>query len=441
MEQEAIIGESEGPQLLESKWSVSKLFVGSKAIWAVMLVLMSVSAWVVFSSTSNKAFETMNLGGSFFSVFGKHILFMCLGLLFCVIISHTPVKHFRNFSVYLLAFSVFLLAIVPFFGVEINDAKRYLVFFGVSFQPSEFVRLALINYVAAMLRKKDGEHASVKTFLLIMVPSLLICLWIAAENVSTGGILFMVVFGMAILGGANKKWMRRMALAGTAIVVLLVAVLLALPSDAEAQRKLGGLGRLATVKGRIERFVDQSTKPITPETFSDPTGIDAQIVAAQKAIANSGVVGVGFGNSKLRSWLPEAYSDFVYCIIIEEGGILAGLIVLLAYIVLFFTVGGIARRTRSVYKSLLVMGIGMIITLQALLHMMICTNLFPITGQNLPFVSRGGSSYLVTAVYFGILLAVSNENKMKANQELAQVSGNPVLEPEVIPDMPIESVE
>lgn len=433
MDTTAYIGDRGQSPLLGEHW-FRKIFVGSKAIWAIMLILMSVSAWVVFSSTSTKAFQAMNQGGSFFGVFVKHIMFMFIGLILCVVVSHTPVKHFRNFSVHLLLVSVVLLAMVPFFGVEINDAKRYLNLFGISFQPSEVVRLALINYVAAMLRKKDGQHASVETFMWIMIPSFLICAWIAMENVSTGGILFIVIFAMSLIGGANKEWMTRLALAGGVAVVLLVAVLLAVPSNPDG--KLTGVGRLSTVKGRIERFVEQSTQPITTKTFSDPTGIDAQVVSAQKAIANSGVVGVGFGNSKLRNFLPEAYSDFVYCIIIEEGGLLAAVIVLLAYIVLFFTIGGIARRTRSVYKSLLVMGIGMIITLQALLHMMICTNLFPITGQNLPFISRGGSSYVVTAVYFGILLAVSNENKMRANQELAKVSGNTVVEPEVIPEMP-----
>lgn len=412
-------------------WSPKELFSGSKAIWAIMLFLMSVSLWIVFSSSSTDAFESWYKGSSFFKVIAKHMAFMIIAIVVCVAVTLVPLKVFRNYAPHFLILSVIPLLLVPFIGATLNDANRHLIIFGISFQPSELVRLTLINFTASRLRFKDGLHATPRNFAIIFIPAILICLFIAKDNISTAAILGAVVYIMALIGGANRTWMRRLLFGGLGALALLIVVIAVMPSAKDSDGN-----RLATGSARIERFIAQFGKPITKETYQEINGVDQQIVAAQKAIANSHFIGTGFGKSEMRhGTLPEAFSDFVFSIIIEEGGILAATLVILAYLALFFAAGGIGRKTTSVYQTLLVLGIGLIITLQAILHMMINVQLFPITGQNLPFISRGGTSYIVTGMYFGILLSVSKRNQERANQRMAEVSGNNAVIPEVVPEM------
>lgn len=412
---------------------MSKIFVGSKAIWAIMLVLMAVSLWVVFSSTSTKAFSSWASGGSFFQMFWKHIASMALAIVFCVALSHLPLKILRRFAGPILIISVGLLIYGLFRGEELNGATRQVRLAGISFQPSELVRLTLINFVASRLRFKDGLHATTRNFWIIFAPTIVICGIIFLDNMSTALILGAVVFYLAYIGGANRKLINLFFFGALAALAIMVAAVIFIPS-----LRSGEAARLGTGYGRIERFFSQVGQPINTDTFDDISGKDLQIVSSQRAIANSHFFGVGFGKSEMRNLLPEPYSDFVFSIIIEEGGIPIATLVVLTYLALFFAVGGIARRTSSVYYTLLVLGIGLIITLQAILHMLICVNLFPITGQNLPFISRGGSSYLVTGAYFGILLAVSKSNQEMADRRIANVSGNSVVVPEAVPEMPKE---
>lgn len=412
-------------------WNPKELFSGSKAIWAIMLFLMSISLWIVFTSSSTDAFEAWYKGNSFFMVIGKHMVYMILAVVVCIAVTLIPLRVFRNYAPHMLILSVIPLVLVPFIGATLNDATRHLVIFGISFQPSELVRLTLINFTASRLRFKDGLHATERNFFIIFVPAILICLFIAKDNISTAAILGAVVYIISLIGGANRKWMRRLLFGGIGGLLLLIVVLAVMPSAKDNDGN-----RLATGSARIERFISQFGKPINKETYKYVNGVDQQIVAAQKAIANSHAIGTGFGKSEMRhGTLPEAFSDFVFSIIIEEGGIIAAMAVILAYLALFFATGGIGRKTTSVYQTLLVLGIGLIITLQAILHMMINVQLFPITGQNLPFISRGGSSYIVTGMYFGILLSVSKRNQERADKHLAEVSGNTAVIPEMVPEM------
>lgn len=293
-------------------WSPKELFSGSKAIWAIMLFLMSISLWIVFTSSSTDAFEAWYRGNSFFMVIGKHFLFMILAVVVCVATTLVPLKILRNFAPHFLFLSVIPLVLVPFFGATLNDATRHLIIFGVSFQPSELVRLTLINYTASRLRFKDGLHATERNFFKIFGPAIPICIFIAKDNISTAAILGAVVYIMALIGGANRKWMRRLLFGGIGGLLLLIVVLAIMPSAKDSDGN-----RLATGTARIERFIDQFGKPINKETYKHINGVDQQIVAAQKAIANSHGIGTGFGKSEMRhGTLPEAFSDFVFSIII-----------------------------------------------------------------------------------------------------------------------------
>ncbi|MDN4753439.1 FtsW/RodA/SpoVE family cell cycle protein [Porphyromonadaceae bacterium W3.11] len=428
--------------------TLSDLFIGSRSIWGVMIVLMLVSTWVIFSASSTKAFESLNQGSSFFLFFGKHLFFMLIALCFCVGVSHIGTKYFKRYSTVILIASVFLLILVFFVGNDINDAKRSLSIGPISFQPSELARLALINYVAALLHLPKGEHASIKTFKKIAYATVLVCGIIFIDNISTAVILASVIYFMALIGRANKKMMFRTTLVAVAGFIFVAGVIIMMPDPKDIEsgaaertfvgKALSKVGRSSTGVMRIKRFVTQVNAPINETTYSDSSNKDLQVVSSQKAIANGGLMGVGFGKSELRNFLPEAYSDFAFSIILEERGLLGAIIVIGAYLALFFFVGGIARESRGTYRSLLTMGIGLIITLQAIIHILICVNLFPITGQNLPFVSKGGSSYVITAIYFGILLSASNEGKIIRQREVADASGiegMPVVEANKVPDL------
>ncbi|MDO5036075.1 MAG: FtsW/RodA/SpoVE family cell cycle protein [Porphyromonas sp.] len=405
--------------------TISKLFVGDKALWAAIFLLMLTSIVVVFSATSSMAFRAENRGHSFFSVYGTHLMHMTLGLASMIIVSHIPTKILRQYALPFLVFAIGLLVYVLVAGTSIQGAKRYIRVLGISLQPSEIARFALINYVAMTLRKKDGDYATTKTLLRITIASAIVLVLVGLNNNSTAMLIAITIYMICIMGGANRKWLFRATLLGIAFVVLFFSVISFIPQVRE-------IGRVGTLVSRIERFKAQSGgQPINSITFPDPSGEDRQLIASQKAIANSQLRGVGPGNSELREILPEAYSDFIFCIIWEEYGVAGAFIVVSIYIFLFFTIGKIARRTQSVYKSLLILGIAIIITLQAILHMMVSTNLFPITGQNLPFISRGGTSYIMTAAYFGVVLAVSNENKREERQRAARASG---MEVEVVPE-------
>lgn len=435
---------------------LSELFIGSRSIWAVMILLMLTSLWVIFSASSTKAFEALNQGSSFFLFFGKHMFFMLLALCCCVFVSHIPTEKFMNKgnATKILLITIVLLISVFFIGRDVNDAKRAISVFGISFQPSELARLALINYVAALLHRPKGEHATVKTFNQIAFATIIVCFIIFIENISTAVILFSVIYFMALIGQANKKMMMRTTLLGAVGVVLVIGIIAMMPSPKEIEagtaphnaisKVLSKVGRSSTGVMRIKRFVTQMNAPINEDTYFDVSNKDLQVVSSQKAIANGGLWGVGFGKSQLRNFLPEAYSDFAFSIILEEGGLIGAVGVIGLYLALFFFIGGIARQSRGTYRSLLTMGIGLIITLQAMIHIMICVNLFPITGQNLPFVSRGGSSYIVTAIYFGILLSASNEGKLIRQREIANASGiegMPIVEANKVPGMDEEEVE
>lgn len=206
-----------------------------------------------------------------------------------------------------------------------------------------------------------------------------------------------------------------------------LAVLMILPSS-----MLEGKGRLATGKARIERFFKSTDED--GESKLDMNNKDYQIVQSKKAMARGGITGVGPGDSEARYFLPQPYSDFIYAMIVEEYGLAGSLVVLALYIILFFRIAVIAGRTNSMYLKLMLMGIGLAITLQAMINMLVATGVFPVTGQPLPFISRGGTSYIITAAYFAVLLSVSNAAEHEREHRIAE-AGGVAVETEEVPEI------
>lgn len=425
--------EQESPRKDWRKNLVNSFSLGDKTIWVIAILLFTFSLAVVFSATSQEAFKLEYKGGNFYGVILKHFVLILFAAFIMTAVANVPTKYFIRWSNFLLALSVALLIIVQFAGVEINGSRRWFMIFGFTFQPSEIARIALINFVAVRLMNKNNFHSSKQNFWIIMVTTGFICFLIFLENISTAALLFLTIYILCWIGGVNRKmmWYLTYGLMAGAVLVLLLVFLT--PGSSGS-----GIGRTDTGSNRLTNFFSKIGKPINAETYNDVTGRDYQVVSAQKAIANSKFWGVGPGNSELRQFLPQAFSDYVYNVIVEEYGIPGAAALLIMYMVLFFRLGKLARRTDSMYKSLVLMGVGLIITLQAIINMAVAANLLPVTGQTLPFISRGGTSYVITAGYFGIVLSISNEIQKNRQLKDAQASGiqsMPEVEVEAIPEI------
>lgn len=426
----------DGPSKGSVRWArwdrFSNLFVGDKGIWMVTIALMLISTIVIFSAVSQEAFRAENSGQNFFGQILKHVLLIFGGLGIIILGSHVPSTYYLRTSTIAFVLSILLLMLVPFIGIEINGGKRWLKIFFITFQPSELTRLTLINFTATLLRGSDGKHSSPRVFWTILISTGVTCLLIFMENISTAVFLALIVYLMMWVGGAYRKGMRWLTIGGLAGVALVVMVVLLVPKGSAID-----IGRTSTGYSRLVGFFEKVGRPINEETYDDVMGDDYQVVAAQKAIANSGVIGKGPGQSELRQFLPQAFSDYVYNVVVEEYGVFGSAGLLILYLLFFFRCGMLAKHSRSMYRTLVLMGVGILVTTQAMMNMAVAANLLPVTGQTLPFISKGGSSYIITAIYFAIIQSIAHDiNKRRLLQD-ATVSGTAgrVIDLEEVPMM------
>lgn len=430
-EQATYTAETRSPNRSSLAQKASRLFVGDTTIWVILLGLMIGSMVVVFSAISQEAFAAEMYGRAFYGEFMKHMLLIVVSFILVSAMARVPTRYYRWLSGAMMIAAILLLAWTLVGGTELNEGKRWIQIGGFTLQPSEFAKVAIVNYVASCLRGKNGEHASVETFVRIWGPVLLVIGLIFFENISTAAFIFAMVYILCFIGGANSKWMLYILGFGVVAMLIFLGAHALMPKNAE-------IGRSATGQNRISRFMDKAFKPIDENTYDDIMGMDYQVVSAQKAIANSGVTGVGAGQSELRQFLPAAFSDYIYNVVVEEYGLFGSLFLIFMYIMFFWRCGQLARQSRSMYKSLLLMGVGLIITSQAVMNMMVAANLLPVTGQTLPFISKGGSSYLFMSMLFGMALSVSREIKdanLKRDAAASDIEGMPEVEMERIPEM------
>jgi len=432
-----IVPESDEPAAAKgvrwARWDrLSNLFVGDKGIWIVTFALMLISIIVVFSAVSQEAFRAENSGQNFFGQILKHLILVVCALGIIVLGSHVPSSYYLRSSTIAFIFSLILLMLVPFIGIEINGGKRWLKIFFLTFQPSELTRLTLINFTASLLRGSDDTHSSLRVFWTIIIATGITCLLIFMENISTAVFLALIVYLMMWVGGAHRKSMRWLTVGAASVIALVALVVMVAPKGSVID-----IGRTSTGYSRLTGFFEKWGKPINEETYDDIMGSDYQVVAAQKAIANSNVIGKGPGQSELRQFLPQAFSDYVYNVVVEEYGIFGSAGLLILYLVFFFRCGMLASRSRSMYRTLVLMGVGILVTTQAMMNMAVAANLLPVTGQTLPFISKGGSSYIITAIYFAIVQSIAHDiNKRRLYQDAA-VSGHPdrIIDLEEVPEL------
>ncbi len=401
----------------------NKLFRGDRVIWIIFMFLCLISAVEVFSATSTIAYKNAN----YWEPIIRHASFLLAGFAMILVLHNIPYRFFSALII-LLPVSFLMLIVTPFIGVEANDAHRWLEFMGVQFQPSEIAKLACVVYVAFLLSKRS-QLSDKSIFWLILAGVGTACVLILPENFSTGMMLFGVCFLMMFIGQVSL--LRLLKLMGFLLLMggILVGTLMTL-DDETIKKYLPD--RLLTVKARVERFTqpepqnEAGTYQITDDNY--------QVSHAKIAIARGGVLGQMPGHGQQRDFLPQAYSDFIYAIIIEELGYVGGVVVLLLYIILLVRVGIIARRCDRLFPKFLVLGCGLLVVIQALANMAVAVDLIPVTGQPMPLVSRGGTSTLISCVYFGIILSVSRfaagmGNEEEAKEEVSAATADTPLAP------------
>jgi cell division protein FtsW len=364
---------------------------GDKVIWVIVLLLSVVSILVVYSSVVTLAYRSHSGNASYYLL--KHTIIVLFGFLLIYFTHNIKYTYYSRLSQVALYLCVPLLLFTLLKGVNEGNANRWLVIpgTGLTFQTSDFAKLALIIYVGRMISLKQDLIKDWKLgFLPTIAPVIMVCALIFPSNFSTAFLLFVTCLFLMFIGGASIKHIMLtigVAISGAALFILIV---FAFPHINN---------RVATWKSRIESF----TKGDKENNY--------QVEQAMIAIATGGPLGKGPGNSIQKNFLPQASSDFIYAILVEEYGLLMGLVILFLYLTLLYRGVRIATKNPKTFGSLLAVGLSLSLVMQALVNMAVAVHLMPVTGQPLPLISMGGTSIWFTSIALGIILSVSKETE------------------------------
>lgn len=412
--------------------TLNNIFKGDKVIWMVFFFLCIISVLEVFSASSELTYK----GGNYWAPVMKHVGVLIMGIACMLVTLNVPCKYFKILTPFLLLISLGTLLWVVIAGQSTNGASRWISLFSLQFQPSEIAKgtmvLATAQILSAMQTDKGADdHA----FKYIMLVCLVIIPLIMLENLSTAVLLCAVIFMMMVIGRVSWKYLGRLLGGVMLLIVFAVAMVMIvghdtseentatnLTEEARPQQKKEEEGTLAKIfhradtwKSRIDKFI--SGKDLKPEEVD--LDKDAQTAHANIAIASSNIIGKGPGNSVERDFLSQAFSDFIYAIIIEELGIFGAIFVALMYIILLFRTGRIANRCENNFPAFLAMGLALLLVTQALFNMCVAVGIVPVTGQPLPLISKGGTSTIINCTYISVILSVSRSAKKKTGTEVA----------------------
>lgn len=376
---------------------LKNIFKGDKVIWVIFVMLCLISITEVFSASS-----TLTYDKDYWGPITQHSILLLFGVGIVVVVHNINYLWFQALPFLLLPLSAFLLIFVMVAGSQVNGAARWLSFAGIQFQPSEFAKMAIVIVTAYILSKNQDENgAAPKAFTYITLITVVFCLLIAPENYSTAMLLFVTVFLMMFIGRVQLKRLLMLGGCLTTLLVVFMIFLLVTPNQTLNNIPMGH--RFSTWKGRIVKFADKEEIPAAKFDIDQ----DGQVGHARIAIATSNVIGKGPGNSVQRDFLSQAFSDFIYAIIIEELGLVGGIVVVFLYVCLLVRAGRIAQKCKKTFPAFLVLGIAMLLVIQAMFNMMVAVGLAPVTGQPLPLISKGGTSTFINCAYIGMILSVS----------------------------------
>lgn len=358
---------------------------GDRSIWAVMAVLAVFSLLSVYSATGTLAYKMQE--GNTEAYLVKHGVILLSGLAIAYFIHLLNYGFFSRIAPTLMMIAIPLLIYTIVFGVNINDARRWieLPVLGLTVQTSDFAKLALILYLARMISSKQDRIADVREALIpIIIPVALVCGLIAPADLSTAILLFLTSVFMMFVGRVSLQYIGMLLMAGILVFAMLII-----------------LGNFFPDYVRVETWASRVN-----EYVGDPNG-GYQVQQAKIAIANGKWLGLGPGNSIQRNFLPSSYADFIYSIICEEYGIIGGAIIIAMYLVLFFRITRLVTKSPKAFGAMVALGLSISMVLQAFINIGVAVHLIPVTGITLPLVSMGGSSVFFSCVAFGIILSVS----------------------------------
>ena len=422
-------------QVQQPSW-FDRWFTGDRALWVIISFLAVASLLVVYSSTASMAYK--NAGGDTAHYFFKQLTYISIGFLIMIVMHKINYQKYARFTMLMFVAALGFMALTFVIGVNLNSAARWIriPIVGITFQPSDFLRVTLVLLLAQQLAKRQTvidkisilpaltvggwnrnrkKNMDILTHVTIPLlgPIFIGCAAIFFSNFSTAAITFFTCWVMLYIGRVRLKELWRL------IVLVVVAMALAITVMATFD-----IGRSRTWVNRLKDFVPfiENTQGKQEQKDDDD---NLQKEQAQIAIASGGIAGKGPGNSTQRSNLPHSYSDFAYAFIVEEYGLIGAVVILFLYLCVFFRGIVIFQRCGTALPSLLVLGLSLMITLQALCNMMVSVGYFPVTGQTLPLVSLGGSSVIFTSLALGMILGVSRQMK---EQSLDKPRGESLLE-------------
>lgn len=398
---------------------LKKLFKGDKIVWIIFMLFCLISIIEVFSASSTLTYKS----GDHWRPITSHMTLIFTGTIIVFFTHLMPCRWFKKLNIILLI-SWALLLFLLFWGAFTNGARRWIDMGFFQFQPSELAKMGIVIFVAYALTRFQHENgADKKAFKYIMIATLGTIMLIVTENLSTAALIAGTVFIMMFIGRIPWKQMAYLTGISVAAIVFAVATIKFVPWEEM------GVHRFSTWKARIDDHLNQGEIPAAKFDIDN----NAQVAHANIAIATSNIVGKGPGNSVQRDFLSQAFSDFIYAIIIEELGLIGGAFVAMLYIVLLLRIGKIARECDELFYSLLIMGIGIIISLQAMFNMLVAVGIIPVTGQPLPLISKGGTSILINSAYIGIILSVSRHvYEIRAKKEEEQAMAEAQLQEKAI---------
>ncbi len=375
-------------------------FKGDKWIWSIVVILSLIGILAVYSSTGALAYSEQKGDTEWY--FLRHTRFLLIGLVLLYITHHIPFQYYARISQIFLLVSIGLLFATLFIGSELNNATRVLPIplLGITFQPSDMAKLFLVMYIARYLSKNQSEIDSPRVFWTTLVYILVVVLLIAPENLSTALVVFVTCSLLMFIGRVNVKYLLFLLFSGCGLLSIFVVVLLNL-NTANMENT-----RIPTWKQRIETFMGR-----------DEGEGNYQQLQSKIAVSSGGILGKGPGNSTQRNYLPHSYSDFIYAIIIEEYGLLGGLLVMGCFLVLIFRCSKIVGESPRAFGALVAIGLGLSISLQAFVNMGVAVGLLPVTGLTIPMVSMGGTSIFMNSIAFGIILGISKHAQEEKEKE------------------------
>lgn len=374
---------------------------GDKMLWTIAALLAIFSFIPVYSASSNLAYLN-GANGSTFTYLVKHFVHLILGFSILYATHKIPYRYFRGLSIILLPVVIILLAITLLQGTTMQgaNASRWIQVpvVNISFQTSTLASVVLLIYVARYLSKiKESNYTFTETCIPLWLPVFLVVGLILPANFSTAAIIFFMVLILAFVGGYTMKYVG--IIVGLGLLSLVVFGLTA--------KAFPGL-----FPNRVDTWISRV------ESFTEDDGRDQyQVEKAKIAIATGGVTGNGIGKSVQRNFLPQSSSDFIYAIIVEEMGLVGGIGVIIAYLLMLYRIAIITTKSETTYGKLLVIAAGVPIIFQAFVNIAVAVEFFPVTGQTLPLVGSGGTSIWMTCLSLGIVISVSATNEVRDREK------------------------